>query len=95
MGYCVCYSIRLFTINLQLKNVKLVIYVWWVEELTLLGDLKCVVMEYGVECVTDSNIGVQKMPELHVVNLGFSEHGKQLHNVMCSFKINNCFCLSL
>ena len=36
--------------------------------ITLLGDLKCVVMEYGVECVTDSNIGVQKMPELHVVN---------------------------
>ena len=28
MGYCVCYSI---TIYLQLKSVKLVIYVWWVE----------------------------------------------------------------
>ena len=27
--------------------------------------------------------------------LGFSEYGKQLHNVMCSFIINNCFCLSL
>ena len=27
--------------------------------------------------------------------LGFSEYGKQLHNAMCYFIINNCFCLSL
>ena len=43
-------------------------YVWWEEYLTLLGDWKCVPMEYGAECVTDSSTGVQTMSEWCVAN---------------------------
>ena len=43
-------------------------YGWLVEQLTPLGDLKCVGMEYGVEYVTGSSTGAPTMPEWYATN---------------------------